>query len=334
LKAARVHTYGPPENLVVDDVPEPSCGPRDVLLEVHAAAVNPVDYKIRHGFQKAVVRLKLPWILGLDVSGKVVEVGSEVTRFTVGDEVYSSPTHKRPGTYAEYVAIDADMVAKKPASISHQEAASIPLVGLTTWESLVVKGKLESGQKLLVEAGAGGVGSFAIQLGKALGAEVATTCSTRNIAFCKELGADTVVDYTTQDLVEALGTKSQDVSYDLMGADHWKTLEAVTRRGGRIVSINMGVPAATKRYGATLGVVVAALKAGWWHLSNRVFRGIKSSHALRPSDGLMLERISALIDEGKIKPIVGHVFPLDDIAKAHEQIQTGRTRGKIVIAVR
>lgn len=332
MKAARVHAYGPPSALVVDEIEPPTCGADDVLVEVRAAAVNPVDYKIRKGAQRAVVRLKLPWVLGLDVSGVVVEVGANVRDFKVGDEVYSSPTHKRSGTYAEYVAIEASMVAHKPKSLTHQEAASIPLVGLTTWESLVVKGKLRAGQRLFVEAGAGGVGSFAIQLGKALGATVATTCSARNVDFCKSLGADLVVDYTSQKFEEVL--EPQDLAYDLMGFAHWKRLGQVVKKGGRIVSINMGVPAMTAKYGPYLGVLFAAVKAGVWHLGNRLFRGIKSTHAVRPCNGAMLQKITELIDAGKIKPHVGHVFGLDEIVAAHEQIETGRTRGKIVIAVK
>mgnify|MGYP001236035525 CR=1 FL=1 len=203
MKAARIHGYGGPQVLVIDDVPPPQCGVDDVLVEVHASSVNPIDCKIRAGSQRGAVRLSLPARLGMDVSGVVVEVGSHVTGFVVGDEVWSSPHHKRQGTYAELIAIRADEVAKKPASMTHAQAASIPLVGLTAWACLVDAADLKAGESVLIEAGSGGVGCFAIQLAKHLGAHVATTCSGRNEELVRALGADTVVDYTKESFDEA-----------------------------------------------------------------------------------------------------------------------------------
>ena len=194
MKAARIHRYGSANELRIDDVAEPTVGPHDVLIEVHAASVNPIDTKIRAGYQRAVVRKRLPTTLGLDVAGVVTGVGNEVSRFEVGDAVYSSPTHRREGTYAEYVAVDERQVARAPAGLSHLEAATLPLVGLTAWHCLVQAACLTRGERLFVQAGSGGVGVFAIQLGKHLGAEVATTTSKRNADLVRELGADRVVD--------------------------------------------------------------------------------------------------------------------------------------------
>src|SRR6185437_4293406 len=176
----------------IEEVARPVPGPRDVLIEVHAASVNPIDWKIRKGTQRGAIRPRFPAILGMDASGIVAATGRDVTRFRVGDAVYTSPTHRRPGTYAEYVAVDERAVARKPMSLSHQEAASLPLAGLSAWECLVRCARVGPGQKVLVLAGSGGVGSLGIQIAKLLGAEVAATCSARNVELVRSLGADIV----------------------------------------------------------------------------------------------------------------------------------------------
>src|SRR5688572_19401138 len=204
MKAAVIEHYGPPEVLHLGEAPEPICGPRDVLIEVHASSVNPIDTKIRRGGMRGVIHYRLPWVLGLDVSGVVKEVGSKVTRFRPGDEVYSSPTHRRSGCYAELVAIDERAVGRKPKNISHGEAAGIPLAGITAWMSVVEKARAAAGKKILVHAGAGGVGSLAIQIAKHFGAHVATTASARNTELVASLGADEIIDYTKQRYDELL----------------------------------------------------------------------------------------------------------------------------------
>lgn len=331
MRAARLHAYGPPEALVVEDCPAPRPGPRDVLVEVHAASVNPVDCKIRSGGQRGAVRLRLPWILGLDLSGVVRDVGTAVRRFRIGDEVFSSPTHRRPGTYAELCAIHEDEAALKPARLSHLEAASIPLVGLTAWRCLVTVAGLGQGQRVLIPAGAGGVGSFAIQLAKHLGAVVTATASARNLELVRSLGADRVVDYARERPSDVV--RDQDVVLDTLGHEEQRRMLATLRRGGCLVSIVTGLPEATKRHGPNLGLAATALGilglrlAGWR-------RGVRATAAVRRPDGATLARIGELCDRGTIRPLIDRVFPLDRIADAHHHAETGHARGKIVIAVR
>ncbi|MCA9520986.1 MAG: NADP-dependent oxidoreductase, partial [Myxococcales bacterium] len=252
MRAARIHRYGGPEELVVEQAPLPSVGRKQLLIRVHAAAVNPIDWKIRGGAQRAIIRLKLPFILGMDLSGVVVAVGPEVQGFSVGDEVYSSPHHKTQGCYAEYVAVTASEVARRPLSISHVEAAGVPMVGLTAWRCLVTAGRLKAGQKVVITAGAGGVGSIAIQIAKALGAHVATTCSERNREYVESLGADEVIDYRTQRVDEVLS--GYDLALDVYGGADTLRLRRVLERGGRLVTITGDLPRLAKRYGAVLGV--------------------------------------------------------------------------------
>ncbi len=331
LRAARIHRYGPPEVLSVDDVPEPRPGPRDLLVEVHAASVNPVDWKIRSGGQRALIHYKLPWTLGLDFSGRVVEVGPKVTRFRVGDEVYGSPTHRRPGTYAEYLAVDERVVSRKPRGVTHQEAASLPLVGLTAWDALVVGGRLGGGQEALIHAGSGGVGTLAIQLAKDLGAFVATTCSERNAELVASLGADRVIDYRQERFERAM--PACDFVLDALGGEERERSLRIVRPGGCLSTMIGGFPTATKKHGVVLGALVATF--GLASLTLRgALRGVRVHHVLRESDGRILDQISRRVDDGAIRPVVDRVFGLDDIVEAHHYSESGRARGKIVIGIR
>ncbi|MCB9596739.1 MAG: NADP-dependent oxidoreductase [Sandaracinaceae bacterium] len=329
MRAARIHDYGPPDVLRVDEVPDPQPGPRDLLVRVHAASVNPVDYKIRSGGQRALIHYTLPWILGLDFSGEVVAVGSRVTRFAVGDHVYGSPTHRRPGTYAELLCVDERQAARKPRNMSHAEAASIPLVGMTAWGALVVQGRLKAGQKALIHAGSGGVGTFAIQLAKSLGAYVATTCSARNVDLCRSVGADEVIDYNEQRFDEVL--KDYDYVLDALGGETRERSFRVLRRGGRLATMIGGFPDATKKHGPWLGAPVAL-----WGLVSLSVRGalrhrVSVHHVLREPDGQLLDPITARIERGDIRAVIDRVLPLAEIAESHRYIETGRARGKIVI---
>lgn len=331
MRAVRIHEYGDPDVLTLEQVDDPQVGKRDVLIRVHAASVNPIDWKIRTGAQRGAVRLTLPWILGMDVSGVVEAVGDEVDRFAVGDEVWSSPTHKRPGTYAERVAIDVDAVAHKPSSIDHRQAASLPLVGLTAWDCLVRAADVQPGQKVLIQAGAGGVGTVAIQLAKKLGAHVATTCSERNVAFVKELGADEVIDYQKAQFEDVLS--DYDVVLESLGGEMYKRSLSVLRRGGHLTSINSGLPAATARYGPNLGVFMVACRLLKDKVTSRLGRGVKTSIVVRKPSGDNLAALGALVDEGAIRPVIAEVFELERVADAHRASQSGRTRGKNVIDV-
>lgn len=332
LKAARIHRYGDPEVFQIDDIPPPAVGPRDVLVEVHAASVNPVDWKIRQGYQRGVIRYKLPVVLGLDVSGVVVEVGGRVTKFRPGDEVYSSPTHRRQGTYAEFVAIDERQLAHKPKNFSHQEAASIPLVGLTAWEALCNKGKLQAGQRALIQAGAGGVGTIAIQIAKGLGATVITTCSERNIELVKALGADQVINYHEEAFDEVLS--ELDYVLDALGGDYKHRARKILRKGGILASIVGDLPAHAKRHGPTLGAVVAFLKMFSFDISSRLVWGIRSTNVLRNASGDDLAELTRWCEENKIRAQIDRVYPLEEIAQAHQHSQEGHARGKIIIAVK
>jgi NADPH:quinone reductase-like Zn-dependent oxidoreductase len=316
----------------VEDAPAPTVGARDVLIDVHAASVNPVDCKIRAGSQRAVIRYRLPHVLGLDVSGVVAQVGPRVTRFSVGDEVYASPTHRRSGTYAELTSVDERQVARKPRNIDHQQAAGIPLAGLTAWCALVVAGRIARGERVLIHAGAGGVGTLAIQIARHFGAEIATTCGAHNESLVRELGATQVIDHRAQPFEDAVS--GLDLVLDGVGGEVKRRSLAALRRGGRLVSIVADIPESVKRHGPLLGVTRAMLELARFKIAARLRHGVRATNVLRPSDGAMLERLTELIEQGAIRPVVDRVLPLADIVEAHRYSETGRARGKIIIAVR
>lgn len=331
MQAARMYGYGDADVLKVESVPRPGpLGPRDIRIQVMAAAVNPVDYKMRKGAQRAFIWLKFPAILGMDVSGVVTEVGSKVTKFSVGDEVISSPSHLRMGCYAEEVVLRADECALKPVSIDHVHAAALPLVGLTAWDCLVSAADVKAGEKVLIQAGSGGVGSIGIQLAKHLGAEVYTTCSPRNAEMVTELGADHVINYREEDWGEV--AKDCDVILESMGGDDMEKAVRTVRRGGRVAEITPGMVEWVGKYGAVLGVLAFLWSfVGLWLRAR--FQGRKLSLVTRRADSANLQSLSELVDAGAIKPIVEKVYPLREIADAHRHVETGRTRGKIVLAV-
>ncbi|MCO4769451.1 MAG: NADP-dependent oxidoreductase [Deltaproteobacteria bacterium] len=330
MRAAVIDAYGPADTLRIADVPRPTLRPKDLLVRVHASSVNPVDTKQRKGIQRVVVRKKMPVILGMDVSGVVEEVGPEVTRFKPGDEVWSSPAHDRPGTWAEFVAVDEAETAHKPSNISHVEAASLPLVALTAWECFVTGPPVQSGQRVLVQAGSGGVGTAAIQLAKHLGAHVAVTCSPRNEELVRGLGADQVVDYRTSNYWEVL--EPQDHVLEAIGPSAWGTSLKVLKRGGHMASIATGMPTYVDRFGPYAGIVVMAGSMLRVKLAG-IVGGKTVRHVLRPADGEMLARIGELVTAGAIKPVVEEAIPLADIAEANRRVESGRTRGKIVVQV-
>jgi NADPH:quinone reductase-like Zn-dependent oxidoreductase len=330
MRAVRMHAYGDPSVLSVDDVEPPALGPYDLRVRVRAAGINPVDAKIRSGAQRAIVWLRLPWTLGMDVSGEVLEVGAKVGGFAVGDEVFASPSHRRMGCYAEEVVVRADEVGLKPPSLSHEEASALPLVGLTALDALDAV-QLRAGQRILVQAGSGGVGTAAIQLAKHRGAEVLTTCSAPNHRLVTELGADRAIDYRAERFEEVAA--GCDAVLESMGPAHLERAIATVRRGGSIASITPGLPDYTRRYGALLGVLAfAASFAGIW-LRARLQRGVRVHLVTRRASGARLAHLAALVEEGALRPVIDRVFPLEEAAEAHRAIETGRTRGKIVLRV-
>lgn len=330
--AARIHGYGDPSVFTVEPVSRPPLGPRDVRIAVHASSVNPVDFKIRAGGQRGVIWLTFPHVLGMDVSGVVVEVGARVNDFAPGDEVFSSPSHRRMGCYAEEVVVRADEVAKKPASLTHAEAAALPLVGLTAWDALVGAAKLRAGQSVLVQAGAGGVGHVAIQLAKHLGARVFATCSQRNVEWVRSLGADVVIDYGREDYREV--ARGCDVVLDSLGGEHLDGAIATVRRGGRVVCITPGLPEYTERCGPALGLVAFGGNMAQRILSARLSRGVSVQLVTRAASGGNLAELARLVDEGALRPVIDRVYPLAEVAEAHRYLETGRARGKVVLEVR
>jgi alcohol dehydrogenase len=331
MRAVTIRAYGGPDVLREERLPKPTPHDRDLLVRVRAASVNPVDWKIRSGGQRNIVHYRFPWVLGLDVSGVVEAVGAGVTRFAVGDEVWASPTHRRPGSYAEYTCIDEREAARKPKNLTHAEAASMPLVGLTAYQCLVEKGKLRRGQTVLVHAGSGGVGAFAIQLAKHLGATVITTCSAKNADFVRGLGADRVVDYTKESFGDVV--HDVDLVLDSLGEPAYEGNLRAVRRGGRISNITVDISRHVERYGAFFSLFTLAAKMIALHVMPWVRKRVRLRHVVKRSDGAQLAEITALVERGAIRPTVDRVLPLAEAAEAHRLSETHRARGKIVLEV-
>ena len=331
MRAVRIHRFGGPEVLQLEDVPTPTCGPNDVRVKVFATSLNPVDFKIREGVQRAVVWIAKPFTPGMDVSGVVLEAGRNVTRFKVGDEVISSPSHLRQGTFAEEVVIRASEVAKKPKNLTHEEAASLPLVSMTAWWCLKKSAKLKPGAKVLVQAGSGGVGSVAVQLARALGAsEVWATCSTRNVELVKSLGA-TPIDYTKEDWTQV--ARGCDVVLDSLGGDELPKAVRTVRRGGHVACITPSFPQLVKRFGPYAAIPFFGLWATWMTRWALISRMVAVRFVTRFADGAVLEALVPFFEDGRIKPLIDKVYPLSEVAEASRYLETGRARGKVVLKV-
>jgi len=333
MKAFIVNRYGKKEKLQLVDIAEPVVKETDVLVEVHSAAVNLLDSKLRKGEFKMILPYKTPFILGHDVAGVVTKVGSRVSKFNVGDEVYARPADHRIGTFAELIAINEKDVALKPKNISMQEAASIPLVGLTAWQALVEKANLKKGQKVFIQAGSGGVGTFAIQLAKHMGATVATTTSGTNIELVKSLGADIVIDYQKDDFVTIL--KGYDV---VLNSQDAKTLEKslrILKPGGKVISIS-GPP--DPDFGQEINanwflkIALKLLSAGIRKKAKRL--GVNFSFLFMRAQGEQLSQITKLIESGVIKPVIDKVFPFEETNEAMSYVEKGRAKGKVVVRLR
>jgi alcohol dehydrogenase len=333
MKAFIIDRYGNNDVVRPGELSEPEVGDNDVLVEVHAASVNPVDLRIRNGKLKQVVPLRLPIAMGIDFAGVVTRVGSSVQRFKPGDEVYGQSDLERIGTFAEYVATNEDSVALKPPGLTLEEAAAMPMVSLTSWQVLVERANLQKGQKVLIHAGSGGVGSIAIQLAKHLGATVATTASTANVDKVKGFGADIVIDYKKDDFEAVL--RDYDLVLDSVGGETLEKSLRVLKPGGQVISI-YGPPDAAyaKDFGLSrfLQVVLGLL-------SFQIRRKAKRHHVrysflfMRPN-GDQLREIGSLIDSGIIRPTVDRVFPFESTREALAYVETGRANGKVVIKVK
>ena len=332
MKAFILDRYGKDERLRLGDVPEPELGDHDLLVRVHAASVNPLDTKIRYGEFKLILPYRLPLIMGNDVAGVVVRVGAKVQCFKTGDEVYARPDKDRIGTFAELIAIDEADVALKPGNLSMEEAASVPLVALTAWQALVEIAGVKKGQKILIHAGSGGVGTMAIQLAKHLGATVATTTSAANIDMAKRLGADIVVDYRKDDFEQRLA--GYDVVLNSLGKDTLEKSVSVLKPGGKLISIS-GPPdpdfAKANGLGQVLQQGMRLLSLGIRSKAKR--HGVSYSFLFMRASGEQLRQITALIEAGDIRPVIDRVFPFEQTNEALAYSETGRAKGKIVIKV-
>ncbi|MGW6316460.1 NADP-dependent oxidoreductase [Streptomyces sp. NPDC055099] len=337
MKTFLIEKYGTKGNgsgVRAAERPDPQVGADDVLVKIHAASVNPLDLRLRDGAFKAFMPYELPLILGNDLAGEVVQVGSAVTRYTVGDEVYARPDKDRIGTFAELIAVHQDDVALKPATLTMTEAASLPLVALTAWQVLVERAHVQPGQKVLVHAGAGGLGSIVIQLAKALGAHVATTASAATADVVKGLGADVVIDYRTQDFAIALD-HDYDVVLDSLGGDNLAKSLQVLKPGGLAISV-AGPPDAAfaRELGANpvLRLAMSALSLKTRRQAKR--RGVTYSFLFMKASGDQLRELTPLIDTGKIRPVIDRVFPFDETLQALQYVEKGRAKaGKVVVTM-
>src|SRR6476646_5871906 len=312
MKAIRIHKYGGPEVLQYEDAPRPKPQAGEVLIRVHAAGVNPIDWKIREGHMKDLWPHKFPLILGWDLSGVVEAVGpgpAAAGRFKKGDEVYSVPDVSRDGAYAEYIVVRESELALKPKSLHHVHAAAAPLAALTAWQALFDAGQLVSGQRILIHGGSGGVGHVAVQLAKWKGAHVLATASTKNQELLRELGVDEPIDYMKQKFENV--ARHVNLVLDLIGGETQERSWSVLKKGGVLLSL-VQPPSVEKA--KTLGVR-AAFVAG------------------HPS-GAQLAEIAKLIDSGELKLTIDRILPLSEVRRAHELSKTGHTRGKIVLRVK
>lgn len=308
MKAVEMYVYGGPEVLKYEDTARPDPATGEVLVRVHAAAVNPVDWKVRAGHLRGFLNYSLPLIPGWDLSGVVEATGAGVTDWKQGDAVYARPDLRRNGAYAEYIAVRASELGHKPRSIDHVQASAIPLACLTAWQALFDAGGLKAGQRVLIHAAAGGVGTFAVQLAKWKGAHVVGTASERNHAFLRELGADEVIDYTKTNFEEVV--RDVDVVLDTLAGQTRDRSWNVLKKDGILVSI-LGQPSP----------------------DDAAQRGVRAAGVFVEPNQSQLGEIAKLVDSGKLRPIIETVLPLAQAARAHEMNQTLHTRGKIVLQV-
>jgi|TARA_B110000914_G_C15491208_1_gene460723 2-desacetyl-2-hydroxyethyl bacteriochlorophyllide A dehydrogenase len=296
-------------NIEIIEVEKPELQDSSVLVEVHAASINPIDNILRAGYLQQMLELRFPHIMGYDVSGTVVEVGKDVHIVKVGDEVFARPNQEDAGAIAEFARVQENELAIKPTNLSHIEAASVPLAGLTAWQALVTKGNIKRGDKVLIHAGSGGVGTLAIQIAKYFGAIVATTTSSKNTEFVKGLGADLIIDYTTQSFEDELS--DYDLVIDMIGGDTLANSFKVLKKGGTLISIKgQDTEGLAKKYDVAFE---------WFFMA---------------PDGAMLTELATLISEGAIKTVIDSVYPMEQASEAFDHLAEGRTKGKIVITIK
>ena len=333
MKALTFKRYGKSPEIGITEVPRPTLRPDEMLVEVHAAAVNPIDNMITTGMFKAVLKFELPATMGSDLAGVVVEVGRDVSRFKPGDEVFASIFDQGSGSLAEFAVVPQHLAAPKPENLDFVQAASVPMVGLTSWQALNERAQLKKGQKVFIPAGSGGIGTFAIQLAKHIGAEVATTTSTRNIDMVKSLGADQVIDYKTQAFDKEL--RAYNVVLGTLRGDELEKSIEILNPGGKIVSLIGPLDAAFAR-ARKLNVL---LKLIFLMMSRKIIKKAAAHQVdysflfVRP-DGQQLHEIGKLLSSGNIHPVVDMVYPFEHASQALAYLAQGRAKGKVVVKIK
>lgn len=333
MKALTFKRYGKSPDIGFADVPRPAPAPDELLVQVHAAGVNPIDNMIPTGLFKAVLKFQLPAVMGSDLAGVVTEVGSRVTRFKPGDAVFANIFDLGTGALAEFAVVPESAASLKPANLDFVQAASIPMVGLTSWQALKERMSLRAGQKVFIPAGSGGVGTFAIQLARHLGAKVGTTTSTGNVQLVSGLGADEVVDYKKQDFEKVL--RGYDAVLGTVRGDAMEKSVGILKPGGAMVSLVGPLDAAfarARRLNFLLTFVFGLMSRKIMRLSKK--RGVSYSFLFARPDGGQLAEIAELLTAGRIRPVIDKVFPFEQAKEALEYLAQGRARGKVVVKVR
>lgn len=330
MKALILKRYGGADQVAFADVPRPEVKPDEMLVKVHAVGLNPIDYMIPKGDFKPILKLQLPATMGSDLAGIVVQVGSRVSRFKVGDAVFASIFDLGAGSLAEFAAVPEHAAALKPANLDFVQAASIPMVGLTSWQAFTERARLEPGQKVFIPAGSGGIGTFAIQLAKHLGAKVGTTTSTANVDLVRSLGADEVIDYKKQEFERSL--RGYDAVLGTIRGDGLEKALQIVKPGSTVVSL-IGPPDAAFARARGMNFF---LKFVFGLLSRKIIRLAKKRDAsysflfVRP-DGRQLAQIGALLEAAYIRPVIDRVFPFDQAKEGLAYLETGRAKGKVVV---
>lgn len=333
MKALTFERYGKSPGIGFTDVPRPTLKPDELLVQVHAAGVNPIDNIIPTGLFKAVLKFELPATLGSDLAGVVTEVGSRVTRFKPGDAIFASIFDLGTGSIAEFAVVPERAAALKPANLDFVQAASIPMVGLTSWQALKERLKLQAGQKVFIPAGSGGIGTFAIQLAKHLGAKVGTTTSTGNVELVRSLGADEIVDYKKQEFENVL--RGYDAVLGTVRGDAMEKSVGILKSRAAMVSLVGPLDAAfarARRLNFVLTFVFAMMSRKIKRLAKK--REVTYSFLFERPDGNQLAEIGELLKAGRIRPVIDKVFPFEQAKEALEYLAQGRSRGKVVVKVR
>ena len=330
MKAIVINTFGETPRLA--ELPTPTPGPTDLLVRVRAAGLNPVDNAILNGQMQALIAYPLPLTLGSELAGVVEAVGPQVTRFSAGDEVYARLDKTRIGALAEHALVREAHAARKPASLNFEEAAGIPLAGLTAWQALTEVGQVSKGQRVLIHAGAGGVGSLGIQLARSLGAWVATTVSARNMALAKDLGADQVIDYNAGRFEDELS--ELDFVLDTVGRETLARSIPLVKPGGMVVTVyGSPTPQVAQAMGAAPQVVAALRERHAANEALAVAHGVRYAYMFMRPDGAQLERLAALADAGRLRAITDSLYPLEEAAAALAHLAEGHATGKVIVRV-